>query len=179
MIRELWGGGLVEHRGRHYTVENARLYTLPDELPPILAAGDLLDDNRDGMLTRVEAFGTEAPPEFFASVDVDRNGTIARDEWHWTRPASIAWTGTATDGCPERNTPDRWWGQREWPAARRISQVTHVVSIEGRAAGREDRERNQGWDLEGQRELEQADSGYRREWACARSTRQGTARPSG
>jgi hypothetical protein len=32
--------------------------------------------------------------------------------------------------------------------------------IEGRAAGREDRVRNQGWDLEGQRELEQADSGY-------------------
>jgi hypothetical protein len=32
--------------------------------------------------------------------------------------------------------------------------------IEGRAAGREDRDRNQGWDLEGQRELEQADSGY-------------------
>ncbi len=32
--------------------------------------------------------------------------------------------------------------------------------VEGRAAGREDRERNQGWDLEGQRELEAADSGY-------------------
>lgn len=31
---------------------------------------------------------------------------------------------------------------------------------EGRAAGREDRARNQGWDLEGQRELEQADSGF-------------------
>ena len=31
---------------------------------------------------------------------------------------------------------------------------------EGRAAGREDRARNQGWDLEGQRELVQADSGY-------------------
>jgi hypothetical protein len=31
---------------------------------------------------------------------------------------------------------------------------------EGRAAGREDRERKQGWDLEGQRELETADSGY-------------------
>jgi G6PDH family F420-dependent oxidoreductase len=38
VIRELWGGGLVEHRGRHYTVENARLYTLPDEPPPIVAA---------------------------------------------------------------------------------------------------------------------------------------------
>jgi len=31
---------------------------------------------------------------------------------------------------------------------------------EGRTAGREDKDRNQGWDLEGQRELEQADSGY-------------------
>ena len=32
---------------------------------------------------------------------------------------------------------------------------------EGRTAGGEDRTRNQGWDLDGQRELEQADSGYR------------------
>jgi hypothetical protein len=31
---------------------------------------------------------------------------------------------------------------------------------EGRAAGREDHTRRQGWDLEGQRELERADSGY-------------------
>lgn len=38
VIRELWRGGLVEHRGRHYTVENARLYTLPDEPPPIVVA---------------------------------------------------------------------------------------------------------------------------------------------
>ena len=38
VIRELWRGGQVEHRGRYYTVENARLYTLPDEPPPILVA---------------------------------------------------------------------------------------------------------------------------------------------
>jgi coenzyme F420-dependent glucose-6-phosphate dehydrogenase len=38
IIRELWKGDLVEHRGRHYTVENARLYTLPDEPPPIMVA---------------------------------------------------------------------------------------------------------------------------------------------
>jgi hypothetical protein len=31
---------------------------------------------------------------------------------------------------------------------------------EGMAAGREDFNRNQGWDLEGQRELQSADSGY-------------------
>lgn len=39
VIRELWGGRQVEHRGRHYTVENARLYTLPEEPPPVLVAG--------------------------------------------------------------------------------------------------------------------------------------------
>jgi G6PDH family F420-dependent oxidoreductase len=39
VIRELFTGEQVEHRGRHYTVENARLYSLPDELPPILVAG--------------------------------------------------------------------------------------------------------------------------------------------
>ncbi len=38
VIRELWEGNLVSHYGRHYTVENARLYTLPEELPPILVA---------------------------------------------------------------------------------------------------------------------------------------------
>ena len=31
VMRELWRGGLVNHRGTYFTVENARLYTLPDE----------------------------------------------------------------------------------------------------------------------------------------------------
>jgi G6PDH family F420-dependent oxidoreductase len=40
VIRELWQGGLVNHRGTHYTVDRARLYTVPDEPPPIaIAAG--------------------------------------------------------------------------------------------------------------------------------------------
>ena len=38
VIRLLWEGGLTSHHGRHYTVENARLYTLPDRLPPIIVA---------------------------------------------------------------------------------------------------------------------------------------------
>jgi coenzyme F420-dependent glucose-6-phosphate dehydrogenase len=39
LIRQLWEGSLTSHHGRHYTVENARLYTLPDQLPPIHVAG--------------------------------------------------------------------------------------------------------------------------------------------
>jgi coenzyme F420-dependent glucose-6-phosphate dehydrogenase len=38
VIRLLWQGGTQTHRGRHYTVENARIYTLPAELPPIMVA---------------------------------------------------------------------------------------------------------------------------------------------
>jgi coenzyme F420-dependent glucose-6-phosphate dehydrogenase len=38
VIRDLWRGELTTHRGTHYTVENARLYTLPDEPPEIVVA---------------------------------------------------------------------------------------------------------------------------------------------
>jgi coenzyme F420-dependent glucose-6-phosphate dehydrogenase len=39
VIRLLWQGGLQSHHGRHYTVENARIYTLPEEPPPVMVAG--------------------------------------------------------------------------------------------------------------------------------------------
>jgi G6PDH family F420-dependent oxidoreductase len=38
IIRLLWEGGEQTHRGKHYTVDHARLYTLPDEPPPIVVA---------------------------------------------------------------------------------------------------------------------------------------------
>ncbi len=38
VMRELWGGGLVSHRGRHYTVDRARLYSVPGEPPPVAVA---------------------------------------------------------------------------------------------------------------------------------------------
>jgi coenzyme F420-dependent glucose-6-phosphate dehydrogenase len=38
IIRALWSGELTSHRGEHYRVENARIYSLPEEPPPILVA---------------------------------------------------------------------------------------------------------------------------------------------
>ena len=38
VIRLLWQGGYQTHRGKHYTVENARIYTLPEQLPEIAVA---------------------------------------------------------------------------------------------------------------------------------------------
>jgi coenzyme F420-dependent glucose-6-phosphate dehydrogenase len=40
LIRLLWQGGYQSHHGRHYAVEQARIYTLPEQLPPIMVAAD-------------------------------------------------------------------------------------------------------------------------------------------
>jgi G6PDH family F420-dependent oxidoreductase len=39
LIRALWTGEVVSHRGRHYRVENARIFTRPDTPPPVLVSG--------------------------------------------------------------------------------------------------------------------------------------------
>jgi coenzyme F420-dependent glucose-6-phosphate dehydrogenase len=56
VIRGLWEGELTSHRGEHYRVENARLYSLPEELPPLLVAVagprsvELAADHGDGLI---------------------------------------------------------------------------------------------------------------------------------
>jgi G6PDH family F420-dependent oxidoreductase len=39
LIRRLWEGKTISHRGRHYTVDRARIYTLPEQPPPIFVSG--------------------------------------------------------------------------------------------------------------------------------------------
>ncbi len=39
LIRRLWTGEVVSSRGQHYQVSNARIYTLPDQPPPIYMSG--------------------------------------------------------------------------------------------------------------------------------------------
>lgn len=57
VIRALWSGEAVSHRGTHYTVENARIFTLPETLPPIYVSGfgpkaiDLAARIGDGFVT--------------------------------------------------------------------------------------------------------------------------------
>ena len=56
-MRELWKGALVTHYGRHYRVENARLYSLPEQPPPVVVsafgpeATDLAARIGDGYVT--------------------------------------------------------------------------------------------------------------------------------
>jgi len=119
-----------------------------------------MDANHDGFVTRVEMMGAEPPPELFSSVDVNRDGAIALNEWHWSRAAF----DRHDLNHDARITREEFKG----PAPVGTSGTSSVAyksgydrgEAEGRAQAREDRVRNQGYDAEGQRELDTADSGY-------------------
>jgi hypothetical protein len=118
-------------------------------------AFDRLDGNRDNVLSGTEINAADPPPDLFSSVDMNRDGQIARDEWHWSR-ASFDQRDRNRDG---RLSHDEFAGSPQ-SQGRAYQAGFERGRTDGRQAGREDRERNQGWDLEGQRELETADAGY-------------------
>jgi len=79
ILRLLWQGGYRSHRGRHFTVENARLYTLPTPPPPIMIAvggpksaelaarlgdGMVGTSPRKDMLKKFEAAGGRGTPRY-------------------------------------------------------------------------------------------------------------------
>jgi G6PDH family F420-dependent oxidoreductase len=39
VVRQLWTGETIDHRGEHYEVENARLFDPPDRPPPVIVSG--------------------------------------------------------------------------------------------------------------------------------------------
>jgi G6PDH family F420-dependent oxidoreductase len=73
LIRRLWTGELIDHDGDFYRVSRARLYTLPEALPPILIAAGGEESARvagrigDGLITTapdkqlLKAYGAKGP----------------------------------------------------------------------------------------------------------------------
>lgn len=94
LIRELWTGAVVSHRGRHYRLDTARIYSLPDRPPPIYMSAfgpkalDLACRVADGFVTTqpdaesVAAFrrarGADAPTQagFKVAWGSDRDSAI-------------------------------------------------------------------------------------------------------
>jgi flagellar biosynthesis/type III secretory pathway protein FliH len=123
-----------------------------------------LDRNGDNALSRSEVVGDEQPvaqeSDWFRTLDVDRNGRITPDEWHWSR-AGFDRRDRNNDGAITRDelgiAPPR-------TSQNQVYDQGYARGLtDGRKAGKDDKERAGRWDLEGQRELEQADAGYRPE----------------
>jgi Ca2+-binding EF-hand superfamily protein len=125
-----------------------------------------LDQNDDGRLTQAEWF---YDIETYRRIDRNRDGVVSRDEFlgldliggRWDRFDNL---DANRDGVLTR---DEVAGRRAGGAAdgstRAYQRGYEQGLIEGRKAGREDKQLRNRWDLEGQGELEQADSGYRQE----------------
>ena len=105
VIRKLWAGGTVEHFGKHYTVDNARIYSRPLEPPAIMVAAGGKDGAElaarigNGLIGTapseelVQAFeeaGGKGKPRY-AQIDV----CVAEDEAEARRIAHAQWAAPA------------------------------------------------------------------------------------
>lgn len=74
VMRRLFTGEEVNHRGTHYTVENARLYTVPDEPVPIDISG--FGPKAVSLASRVgDGFVTMTPNEEMVTAFLKGGGT--------------------------------------------------------------------------------------------------------
>ncbi len=115
VIRLLWQGGVQSHYGTYYTVENARIYTLPDVLPAIMiAAGgeksaELAGRISDGLINTspdaevVSAFnkagGSKQPK--YGKITV----CVAKDEKTAVKTAHKYWPTSALTGTLNQDLP--------------------------------------------------------------------------
>ena len=101
VIRLLWKGGNRSHRGRYFRVENACLYTLPKEPPPIYVAaggpkmGQLAARIGDGLITAGDE--TKVIKEF--------NAAGGRRKPKYSQ-ITVCWAKTEKEA---RRTAFEWW----------------------------------------------------------------------
>jgi G6PDH family F420-dependent oxidoreductase len=130
VIRLLWEGGIRSHHGRHYTVEAARLYTLPDEPPPLVVAAakpraaELAGRKADGFIT--------TSPDTDLLARFDANGGAGKPRYGGL---VTCWARSEEEG---RRIAYEWWpnaglkGDFSWelPLPAHFEQVCQTVREE-------------------------------------------------
>jgi len=101
VMRLVWEGDLVTHRGRHYTVDRARLYTLPEEPPPVAVAaggakaGALAGRTGDALVATAPDPDLVAAFEAAGGADKPRYGML-----------TVCWAETEDEAI---RTAHEWW----------------------------------------------------------------------
>jgi coenzyme F420-dependent glucose-6-phosphate dehydrogenase len=127
VIRQLWEGGYQSFDGQFFTVENARIYTLPQELPAIVmaaagpSAAELAGQVADGMWS-------VAPDAELVSTYEQAGGTGPR-----YGQVKMCWAG---DQDEARKTVSEWWPNagiggelsQELPLPRHFEQAAALVT---------------------------------------------------
>lgn len=113
VIRMLWKGGVQSHRGRHYRVENARIYDLPERLPEIMISA--FGPKATELAGRIgDAFCTTAPVK--EAVDSFRENAGARKLV--AAGTKVCW---GRDEAKARATAHRLWPNMALPGE--LSQI--------------------------------------------------------
>jgi coenzyme F420-dependent glucose-6-phosphate dehydrogenase len=130
VIRLLWQGGFQSHHGQYYTVEQARLYTLPDDPPSIMVAADKPNAAKLAATAGDGFIGTapdeELISEFEAAGGADKS-RIGQLTVCWANDEETA-VKTALEWWPNAAAPGEL-GQ-ELPLPRHFEQVAKLVSEE-------------------------------------------------
>lgn len=129
LMRQLWEGGSVTTRGRHYQVDHARIYTLPEAPPSIYLSG--FDPKATDVAARIA--------DGYISTTPDRDLLERFREGSGGKPAQggtkVAWAPTAEEGWSHAH---RLWanagvpGQLAQvpPSPRHFEQVSALVTEE-------------------------------------------------
>jgi coenzyme F420-dependent glucose-6-phosphate dehydrogenase len=128
VIRTLWQGHLTSHHGKYYTVENARIYTLPDRLPPIHMAG--AGGKAAELAARIGDGYVGVAPDAETLATFSKAGGEGKPRYG---QMTVCW---AEDEATARQTAVEWWpnlvipGQlgQELPLPSHFEQAASLVS---------------------------------------------------
>ena len=138
VMRRLWTGELVRHRGTHYTVDTAQLYTLPEAPPPVLVSG--FGPKATELAARIgEGYMNVAPEREMVDLYREKGGTGPTHGG-----LKVCW---AQDEAEARRTLHRLWfneaipgeAAQVLPSPHHFEQLAELVSEdtanEGKAVG--------------------------------------------
>jgi coenzyme F420-dependent glucose-6-phosphate dehydrogenase len=127
VLRLLWEGGLTSHRGTHFTVENARIYDVPEETPPIMMAG--AGERSAALAARIADGYIGTSPDAEVLEAFEKEGGADKPRYG---QLTVCW---AEDKEQARKTAAEWWPNKaiqgelgqELPLPRHFEQAAGMV----------------------------------------------------